>query len=53
MARGAGVSIILDVPKIPVMQEAWTLATEGIVPGGAYRNLAAFGSAANPNAGGA
>lgn len=45
MARGAGVSIILDVPKIPVMQEAWALATEGIVPGGAYRNLAAFGSA--------
>lgn len=45
MARGAGVSIILDTGKIPVMEEAWSLATEGIVPGGAYRNLAVFGSA--------
>lgn len=45
MARGAGVSIILEAGKIPVMEEAWALATEGIVPGGAYRNLAAFGGA--------
>jgi len=45
MARGAGVSIVLDAGKIPVMDEAWALATEGIVPGGAYRNISAFGSA--------
>jgi selenide,water dikinase len=45
MARGAGTSIIIDVAKVPVMEEAWDLATEGVVPGGAYRNLAAYGSA--------
>lgn len=45
MARGAGVSMVIDAMKVPVMEEAWDLASEGIVPGGAYRNLAAFGSA--------
>jgi selenide,water dikinase len=45
MARGAGVSIQIDVAKVPVMEEAWDLATEGIVPGGAYRNLSAYGPA--------
>ena len=45
MARGASVSMILDVNKVPIMEEAWTLATEGIVPGSAYRNLSAFGDA--------
>lgn len=45
MARGANVSMILELNKVPIMEEAWTLATEGIVPGGAYRNLAAFGNA--------
>lgn len=45
MARGAGASIVIDVAKVPVMEEAWDLATEGIVPGGAYRNLSAYGSA--------
>jgi len=43
MARGAGVSMVIDVAKVPVMEEAWDLATEGIVPGGAYRNLSAYG----------
>ncbi len=45
MARGANVSMILEVNQVPIMEEAWNLATEGIVPGGAYRNLAAFGNA--------
>lgn len=45
MARGAGLSLMVDVPSVPVMDEAWSLAAEGIVPGGAYRNLAAFGNA--------
>lgn len=45
MARGANVSMILEMAKVPIMAEALTLATEGIVPGGAYRNLAAFGNA--------
>jgi selenide,water dikinase len=45
MARGAGVSMVIDVAKVPVMEEAWDLATEGIVPGGAYRNLSAYGPA--------
>ena len=45
MARGAKVSMILESKKVPVMEEAWALAAEGIVPGSAYRNLAAFGDA--------
>jgi len=45
MARGAGVSMTIDVGKVPVMEEAWELAREGIVPGGAHRNLASCGSA--------
>lgn len=45
MARGAHVSIILEMHKVPIMEEALTLATEGLVPGSAYRNLAAFGNA--------
>ena len=45
MARGAGLSVVIDGNSVPVMEEAWTLAAEGIVPGGAYRNLAAFGPA--------
>jgi selenide,water dikinase len=45
MARGAGLSISIDVDKVPVMEEAWNLASEGIVPGGAYRNMSAYGSA--------
>jgi len=44
MARGANVSIILEMNKVPIMEEALTLATEGLVPGSAYRNLAAFGN---------
>lgn len=45
MARGGGVDIDIDTRKVPVMAEVWDLATEGIVPGGAYRNLSAYGKA--------
>jgi len=44
MAQGANVSIVVDTSKVPVMEEAWDLASEGVVPGGAYRNLSAYGS---------
>lgn len=45
LARGAGASIVIDVAKVPVMEEAWELAAAGVVPGMANRNLAACGSA--------
>jgi selenide,water dikinase len=28
---------------VPVLEETWTLASEGMVPGGAYRNMQAYG----------
>ena len=35
-ASGVGARIVLE--RVPVLLEAWTLATEGIVPGGTRRN---------------
>lgn len=45
MARGGAVHIDIDTSKVPVMAEVWDLASEGLVPGGAYRNLSAYGDA--------
>lgn len=40
MARGSGVSATIFKSKVPVLQEAWTLADAGVVPGGTFRNMA-------------
>jgi len=45
MARGARVRMMIETKSIPVMEEAWSLAAEGVVPGGAYRNIQAYGDA--------
>lgn len=44
MARAGDVSVFVDVARVPVMEEAWNLAAEGIVPRDAQRNLAAYGA---------
>ena len=43
MARGAQVRMELDLNSIPVIEEAWTHVVEGVVPGGAYRNMHSYG----------
>lgn len=45
MARAANGSISIDTAAVPVLEEAWALAAQGIVPGDAQRNLAACGEA--------
>lgn len=42
MATGAKASIHIDANRVPVMEEAWKLAEEGVVPGGAYRNMSSY-----------
>ena len=39
MASGSGVTIVLEGEKLPIMSGARELASMGIVPGGAYRNM--------------
>ena len=39
MASGSGVTIVLEGEKLPLMTGARELASMGIVPGGAYRNM--------------
>lgn len=43
MARGARVRMEIKTSAVPVLDEAWDLASEGMVPGGAYRNMQAYG----------
>ena len=43
MAKGARVAMQIDTAKVPVMVEAWTLASNGVVPSGAYRNMQSYG----------
>lgn len=38
MARGAGVTLLLDVSAIPVISGVADLINDGLVPGGCYRN---------------
>jgi selenide,water dikinase len=45
MARGAKVRMVIEAKAIPVIDEAWSLAASGVVPGGAYRNMQAYGDA--------
>jgi selenide, water dikinase len=47
MARGAKVRLVIDTTAVPVLEEAWGLAVEGVVPSGAYRNMHSYGEAVN------
>ena len=44
MASGSNVTIVLEGEKLPLMTGARELASMGIVPGGAYRNMDYVGS---------
>lgn len=39
MTRGSNVAARIELSKVPVLEEVWGLVADGIVPGGAYRNL--------------
>lgn len=43
MARGARVCIEIDTESVPVIEEAWKHVVDGVVPGGAYRNMHGYG----------
>lgn len=43
MAKGAGVRIEIDTNSVPVIEDAWSLAREGVIPGAAYRNMHSYG----------
>jgi selenide,water dikinase len=47
MAKGARVAMRIDTAKVPVMDEAWGLASNGVVPSGAYRNMQSYGDQVN------
>ena len=44
MASGSGVTIVLEGEKLPLMKGARELASMGMIPGGAYRNMEYVGS---------
>lgn len=46
MTGGSGVSARLNLSAIPAFDEAWQLARQCVYPGGAMRNLEAFGDRA-------
>ncbi|HEY6007610.1 MAG TPA: selenide, water dikinase SelD, partial [Geobacteraceae bacterium] len=39
MLRASGVGAVLNLPRVPVLEEAWSLVRQGIAPGGSRRNL--------------
>lgn len=39
MVRGSGVGAVINVSKVPVIEETWQLVREGIAPGGSRNNL--------------
>lgn len=39
MARASGVTIILDLLSVPLLEGSWYLADQGCIPGAAFRNL--------------
>jgi len=45
MAKGARVRMNIRASDVPVMQEAWSLVVEGVVPTAAYRNMSAYADA--------
>jgi selenide,water dikinase len=40
MARGAGVRLVLDLERVPLLAEVASLAEQGVIPGGTKTNLA-------------
>jgi selenide,water dikinase len=45
MTRAAGVRATIRLSQVPILEEAWGLARQGVVPGGTQRNRAALGGA--------
>jgi selenide, water dikinase len=43
MSKGGRVRMEIDATVVPVMEEAWPLVEEGMVPSGAYRNMHSYG----------
>lgn len=43
MAKGARVCFEIDTSSVPVIEEAWKHVADGVVPGGAYRNMHGYG----------
>jgi len=43
MAKGGLVCMEIDTTSVPVIEEAWSLVEEGVVPSGAYRNMHSYG----------
>lgn len=43
MAKGGRVRMEIDTTAVPVIEEAWPLVEEGVVPSGAYRNMHSYG----------
>ena len=39
LARGSGLSVVIDSKSVPVLPGVLELASEGIIPAGAYRNM--------------
>lgn len=39
MARGSGVTVVLDMKSVPLLEGAYRLADQGCIPGAAFRNL--------------
>lgn len=39
MARGSGVTIVLDLKSVPLLEGVYGLAEQGCIPGAAFRNL--------------
>jgi selenide,water dikinase len=44
MLGSGSVGVHLELDRIPVLQEAWSFAEDGVVPGGTRRNLASIES---------
>jgi selenide,water dikinase len=47
MAKAARVNFRIDGESVPTLEEAWTLAAEGVMPSGSYRNMQSFGDQVN------
>jgi len=45
MTRAAGVQARVRLAAVPILEEAWSLARRGTIPGGTQRNRAALGDA--------
>lgn len=43
MAKAGRVRMEINTTSVPVLEEAWSLVREGVVPSGAYRNMHSYG----------